>query len=299
MQQPYPEPDAEGNFVSPSLAMIRRVWQAFHEEQATPEDVVGVLHQVATILQVELTTLQAQLDQGISQPEDPVFQKIQQAFQHHLEAVELMASDFEQFPTGLAMAQQATNDLMAAHTEAMRHIEAMGQVSCIFCSHENPRGEERCHNCGRNLPGAVEKTSFAAQNTVGLEQGGPSGAEVTENYVSVARALEAWRREELDAAGLLATLEEVEQLTRAHRQETVQHRDLIEEAPPEAREALHQGVDQTQAALEDTLAALEKMKLAFVKEDDSYLETGLHDLELAARSLVQAFHVSRAAARVS
>lgn len=299
MQQPYPEPDAEGNFVSPSLAMIRRVWQAFHEEQATAEDVSGVLYQVAGILQVELSTLQAQLDQGVSQPDDPVFQKIQQAFQNHLAAVELMAADFEEFPAGLAMAQQATNDLMAAHTEAMRHIEAMGQVSCIFCSHENPRGEERCHNCGRNLPGAIEKSSFAAQNSVGLDAGGPSVADVTENYVLVARALEAWRRDELDAGELLGALEEVEQRTRAHREETFEHRQLIEQAPPEAHEALHQGVDQTQAALDDTLAALEKMKLAFVKEDDSYLETGLHDLEAAARSLVQAFHSSRAAAQLS
>lgn len=286
--------------------MIRAVWGAHQAEQATAEDVCGVLHQVAGFVQFELATLAAQVEQGISQPEDPIFQQIQQGFQNHLQAVEIMLSEFEleeptgaEFARGLQMAQDANNALMEAHRQAMEHIEAMAMVSCIFCNQENPRGEERCGNCGRNLPGAVEKSSFAAENAEGLERGGPQGSEVTENYVLVAQAVQAWRQEQIDADELLRALEEVEQRTRSHQAETVQHRDQISLAPEEAQEALHHGVDLTQAALAETLAALEKMKMAFMKEDDTYLETGLHDLEKAARGLVKAFHTSREAAALT
>ena len=281
--------------------MIRAVWGAFHQEQATGEDVCGVLHQVAGILQFELATLSAQVERGISQPEDPIFRQITQAFQSHLEAVEAMLTAFEQedsagFEAGMQSAQDANNALMEAHRQAMEQIEAMANVDCIFCRAENPRGEERCRNCGRNLPGAVEKSSFAAENAEGLERGGPQGAEVTENYVLLAGAVQEWRREEIDADQLMEALQAVEQRTRAHQADLVQQRDQIGLAPAEAREALHQGVDMTESALCDSLAALEKMKLAFVKGDDTYLETGLHDLEKASRALVAAYHAAREAA---
>lgn len=282
---------------------MRRVWEAFQNEQATGEDVLGVLHQVAGFVQFEQSTLADQVQKGISQPEDPIFRRISAAFAKHLRAVELCLSEFEleqltgeRYAEGLALAQEANNELMAAHQTGMEHIEAMANVDCIFCHHVNPRGEERCANCGRNLPGALEKSSFAAENVEGLERGGPQGSEVTENYIYVHQALHAWREEAIDADELLGAIEEVEKRTRAHQADILYQRDQISLAPPESQAALHHGVDLTQAGLRETLAALEKMKMAFQKEDDTYLETGLFDLERASRGLVEAFHAAREAA---
>ncbi len=294
------------NYESPALATIRRVWSAYQEGQATSEDVLGVLSQVAGFVQFELATLADQAEKGVARADDPIYRQIVSAFQSHLEAVEVMVGEFSQeeptgaeFSRGLELARAANDLMLEAHNQAMEHIQAMGRVSCIFCSQDNERGTERCSKCGRNLPAAVddpERSSFAAVNAEGLEGGGPKGAEVTDNYVEVARALQAWRQDQLDADGLLAVLDEVEQRSRQHRADLVQQREMVSLAPEEAREALHQGLELTESGLVETLAALEKMKLAFVKEDDTYLETGLHDLEKAAHTMVQAFHAARAAA---
>ncbi|MCE7870630.1 hypothetical protein DYH09_09660 [bacterium CPR1] len=245
-------------------------------------------------------------EQLVARADDPIYRQIVSAFQNHLEAVEVMVGEFSreqstgaEFARGLELARTANDLMLEAHNQAMVHIQAMGRVSCIFCSQENERGSERCSKCGRNLPPTAdepERSSFAAVNAGGLEGGGPKGSEVTDNYVEVARALQAWRQDQLDADGLLAVLEAVEQRSRQHQADLVQQREMIELAPEEAREALHRGLDQTEAGLVETLAALEKMKLAFIKEDDTYLETGLHDLEKASRTMVQAFHTARAAA---
>ncbi|MEW6280320.1 MAG: hypothetical protein AB1758_16950 [Candidatus Eremiobacterota bacterium] len=300
-----PAPDADGNYVSPSLAAIRGVWSLFQQEQATLEEVMAVLRQVAVFVHYELATLAEQAETGVSDPQNPIYQTTVDAFRKHLEALDVMGAALgeeavaEGFQRGLDLAQEATNQMMHAHHQMMEHLEAMGRFSCMFCGQETPRGMERCQHCGRVLPaapGEPEKTSFSAVNLEGLESGIPRGAEVTANYVQVAGAVQAWRNEQIDADQLLAVLEEVEQLTRAHQQECSQHRELIRQAPEEAQAALTDGVAMTEAGLDGCLAALEKMKLAFLKEDDSYLETGLHDLEGASRLMVQAFHASRAAA---
>lgn len=294
------------NHESPALATIRRVWAAYQEGQATSEDVLGVLSQVAGFVQFELATLADQAEKGVARADDPIYRQIVTAFQNHLAAVEVMTSEFSleepsgaEFARGLELAKAANDLMLDAHRQAMEHIEAMGRVSCIFCSHDNERGSDRCAKCGRNLPASAdepEKSSFAAVNAEGLEGGGPKGSEVTDNYVEVARALQAWRQDQLDADGLLAVLEDVEKRSRHHRAELVQQREMVGLAPEETREGLLRGIEQTEEGLVETMAALEKMKLAFVKEDDTYLETGLHDLEKAARGLVQAFHASRQAA---
>ena len=70
-------------------------------------------------------------------------------------------------------------------------------------------------------------------------------------------------------------------------------------APAPQREALAAAVSMTQDGLEASLAAIERMRLAFEKEDDTYLHLGLGDFEEASRLMVQSFLASKDAARSS
>lgn len=292
---------------SPSLSMLRNCWAAYLDEQATEEDVLGVLDTVQGFIQFELDTLQQQVEQGISQLENPTFQKIFGAFERHLEGLDRIALEFDPevtelevgsyFQEGYQICLEATGDLIDAHQQTMEHIEAMANVSCIFCSHSNPRESERCSQCGRNLPGSPSGSSFSLVNAEGLEGPVGSGLEVTGNYAKVAQAVEGWRQAQIDSDQLLAVLDEVEGKLAGHRQETEQYYREIASSPEAAREALEQAVAQTELGLDQSLDALETMKLAFDKEDDSYLVTGLDQLEQASNLLVQAYHASRQAAQ--
>ena len=291
---------------SPSLSMLRSVWGAYVQGEATPEDVLGVLDTVTGFINFELETLRQQALKGISDPENPTFQKIVGAFELHLEAIDQMAEEFSEesdsedeagqaFLEGFELAQKATDQLVEAHTQTMEHIEAMAKVGCIFCGHANARESERCAKCGRPLPGTPASSSFSLVNQEGLEAG-PSVGEVTQNYAMVAEAVDDWRNGLIQAEELLNTLEDVEQRLACHQEESQQYYDEIKQAPPEAQPALNEAVAMTEEGLIQSLAAIEKMKLAFDKEDDSYLENGLHEFEKASNLMVQAYHASREAA---
>lgn len=298
-----PRPDEQGNYTSPPLAALRRVWRDYGEGVATDEDVMTVLHAVADFAQLQIDQLNAQAESGRAQPEDRGFALILDAFEAHLDALEVMARQLDPeepedgaFERGLAMAQKATNQLMEGHQAVMDHIHATGTVSCMFCSHENPREAERCAQCGRTMPVPVAaKSSFSAVNAEGVQGGQEPSGETTENFVRLAQAVAAWRAGALDAEGLMEAIEEIEGRLLAHRHDNRKHVDLLERYAPERRRAVEAAIEATEASLARSLAALEKMKLAFVKEDDSYLETGLFDMEAAARTMVSSYRAMQAA----
>lgn len=197
------------------------------------------------------------------------------------------------YEIGLKLAQQATNQLALGHQKMVEHIEAMGRVSCMFCGRENDRGQAKCGQCGRALPQDAPTSSFEARESAGLDPA--SKGQVTENYKQLAAATEAWRAEQLDADGLLAKLEEVEDRLTRHQGDNLKYRETLENCPEEHRTALYNAVDATDKALDAGLLALEKMKLAFEKEDDSYLESGLHDFEASAWMMLAALSTMQAA----
>lgn len=297
-------PPPLGERESPSLSMLRAVWGAYGKGEAGPEDVLGVLDSVTGFINFELETLRQQAERGISDLNNPTFKRIVGAFELHLEAIDIMAEEFpedeggtgERFLEGFELAQQATLQLIEAHQSTMQHIEAMAKVACMFCSHSNPRESQRCARCGRPLPGSESGSSFSLMNAEGLETtGGPTGV-VTQNYAILAEAVEDWRNGVIQAEELLTTLEDIEQRLACHQEESQHYYQEIEKAPEHAQEALTEAVAMTEEGLAQSLAAIEKMRLAFDKEDDSYLETGLHDFEKASHLMVQAFQASKEAA---
>jgi len=292
------QPDEHGNYTSPPLAALRLVWQDYQAGVATADNLGNTLQAVMDFAQVQIDSLQAQVERGESDPEDPVFRQILEGFEHHQVAVDQMFAELEEpgqghFELGLKLAQQATNQLALGHQKMVEHIEAMGKVSCMFCGRENDRGQAKCNQCGRNLPQDVPTSSFEARESHGLDP--ENKGQVTENYKQLAAATAAWRAEELDADGLLTRLEEVEERLTNHQRDNLAYRETLEAYPEERRAEFYAAVDGIDKALEAGLMALEKMKLAFEKEDDSYLESGLHDFEASSYSMLAALAKMQAA----
>ncbi len=292
------QPDEHGNYTSPPLNALRLVWKDYQAGVATADNLGNTLQAVSDFAQFQLDSLGAQVERGESNPDDPVFRMVREGFEHHLVAVDQMFLELEEpaqghYEIGLKLAQQATNQLALGHQLMVEHIEAMGRVCCMFCGRENDRGQAKCNQCGRALPQDTPTSSFTARESEGLEPA--SKGQVTENYKQLAAATEAWRAEELEADGLLARIEEVEDRLTRHQGDNLKYRETLEGCPEEHRAALYKAVDATDKALDAGLLALEKMKLAFEKEDDSYLESGLHDFEASSWMMLAALSTMQAA----
>lgn len=310
-----PEPDEDGNYDSPALRALRRVWEDFVDEKAEEAHVMGVVAELDRFANAQLAQLNRQIEEGTAKTEEESFKLIYEAFEILLDATDMMAFEFVEpeeemeepeegfFLTGLELVQEATNQMMEGHNLALEHIQATSEICCMFCNHKNPRGIERCQKCGRALPkmpGQPVQSSFTAVQEEGLDRkSGPRGANVTENYVILAQGVGLWRENQIDAERLFEGIEEIEQRLIDHQNDLPDQRFMVEDQAPEhQREALLEAIDLTQEGLERSLAALDRMKLAFEKEDDTYLELGLSEFEEASKLLVQAFHANQKAARL-
>ena len=310
-----PTPDQDGNYDSPPLKALRRVWQDYQAEIATEPQVMDVIAELGRFAQHNLGLFEKQIDEGASDPDDPGFSLIIEAFELILEGCEHMALEFVEpeiedeveepaegfFPFGLSLVQEATNQMMEGHKLTLQHIASIGQVNCPFCSQRNSREELRCGKCGRNLPQtetvAVPGSFSSAVQEEGLEGSqGPQG-ELTENYVTLARAVSGWKSGAVTHQELAATLDAVEGKLLSHLDDTERQEQILKKAPQTLQPALASAVGLTQEALDASLAAIERMRLAFEKEDDTYLHLGLGDFEEASRLMVQSYLASKAAAQ--
>lgn len=300
-----PEPDEDGNYDSRALKALRRVWEDFCQEIATDENVMGVIQEVGFYSLAQLRGLEQQVDQGISDPENESFGLIFDAFELVVEACDFMALEFAEeipedleepeegfFEYGLALVQDATNQMMEGHKLAMEHIEAMSYVNCPFCSHLNYRENAKCDKCGRSMPTAPTQSGGAVnlKEHQGLERPDavPDG-EVTKNYVMASQLLEAWKAGAVSPEQLAESLDNLEQNFAGHLKELEQQEKMLERAPDSQRDALFEALDKTRHGLDMSLEAVAKMRQAFDRQDDRYLFFGLTDLEEASKLLVEAF----------
>ena len=148
-----PTPDANGNYDSPPLKALRRVWGDFEAGVATDTDVMDVIAELGRFAQHQLGLFEKKIESGASNPEDPGFSLILEAFEMVLEGCEYMALEFVEpdpedqveepeegfFACGLGMIQEATNQMMEGHQLTLEHIEASSVASCPFCAQKNPR----------------------------------------------------------------------------------------------------------------------------------------------------------------
>lgn len=311
-----PEPDENGDYESPALVALRRVWNDFCEEIATEEQVLDVVAEIGRFCQHNAELLESQIESGVSDPEDPGFALILEAFEMMLEACEYLALEFVEpdpedeveepeegfFPYGVELVQEATNQMMQGHTLLMQHIQEISEINCIFCSQPNSRENQRCSKCGRVLPqiGSQQPSgSFSAVSAEGLD--GPqtqgSEGELTRNYVFVARAVSGWQSGHTSPEELAQVLEGVEQNLLAHLEDTERQQVQLKKAPAEQQAALMEAVLMTQEALDASLAAVERIQSSFENEEETHLQLGLNEFEEASRSMIVAYNACKAAAQ--
>lgn len=292
---------------------MRRVWKDHLQEKASPEQVMDVIAEIGRFAQHNLGLFEARIESGESDPEDPGFSLIIEAFELVLEACEQMALEFVDpdpdddvqepeegfFDFGLALVQEATNQMMEGHQLTLDYIASIGQVNCPFCSTRNSRENARCDKCGRSLPVSdplPEGPGFSSVQEEGLDRlRGPASAEVTENYVVLARAVEGWKSQAVSQGQLEAIIDEVEAKLLSHLDDTELQEQILRKAPASRQPALAEAVAMTQDALDQSVTAIERMRLAFEKEDGAYLDLGLSDFEEASRLMVRSFHACKAA----
>ncbi len=278
------QPDADGNYSSPPLTAVKKCWDAYLEGQAELEDLTLTLQAYMDRVHLELNRLDAQVVQGLSSAKDPSFSAIVAGFEKQLEAVEEMALELEEpeqghMEAGLLLAQKANNFLAQAHQRLLARVEEMKNVNCPFCEASNPRGSERCGQCLRPLPqlaAEAPKTSFSFVQADGLQ--GTSQGPMTENARELTQAIEAYRQEQMDWEELYTVLDAIEDKLMQHQEE---NQKLLE---AEDASGLLQRTDD---ALNRSLEGLDYMRLAWEKEDDSYLDTGLTQFYAASEELLQ------------
>lgn len=271
-----PQPDAEGNYDSPPLAAVRRCWQDFLDGAATEDDLILTLQAFEDRVQFELDDLDAQVEQKKADPQDPSFIEIVAGFGQQLKAVERMLLELEEpdighMEAGLALAQKANNRLMQAFQQRMaQEPPAPTSVTCMFCGTECPLGSSRCTNCSRPLPvtgePAQQSSSFSVMQQDGLEAN-HSSRRLTQNAAHLIRSVEAWRAGQLDWESLYCVLDELEEKLLAHQEANQQN--IAEQGDAEGL------LGRTDKLLEESLAALDHMRLAWDKEDQSYLDSGI------------------------
>ena len=309
-----PKPDADGNYGSPALSALSRVWEDYCEEIASVEDVIGVIAEVGNFAHFQLRNMEEQVEKGLSNPDNEAFSLIFEAFEILLEGCEFMALEFAPeipedleepeegfFLHGYDLVQEATNQMMAGHKIGMEHIEAMAEVSCPFCAQINTRGTPKCDKCGRSLPSSDQEAgqSLNLVERQGLE-GKQSGAEreLTKNFAMTAHLLEGWKAGAVGVEELSRFLDDLQANFLAHLHDTEQQEQMIGRAPESQQPILKDSLEMTRQGLEMSLQSLEKMRLAFENEDDRYLFFGLADLEEASKVLVQAYWENKKAAKL-
>ena len=287
-----PEPDAQGNYDSPPLAAVRRCWDDVLAGRAQDEDLLLTLQAYSDRVQFELNRLESQVFQGLSDPKDPVFAAIVDGFERQLQAVERMAQEIDDpekghMDIGLELAQRANNALMKAHLELLQRVEQVSRMDCPFCGVSQERGGERCVQCGRTLPGLppVQQSSFSVVQAEGL-QPRAEGLPMTENARQLNEAYRSWKAGAMDWEQLYTVLDEVEDRLMRHQDSNAQA--VVDEGDPKGLLA------RTHEVLEDSLEALDHMRMAWDKEDDSYLEVGMGKFLEASDQLLQLLEKLRA-----
>jgi hypothetical protein len=266
------------------LAAVRLCWDALLEGQAQDEDLLHTLQAYSDRINGQLNQLEAQVFQGASDPKDPLFAALVDALERQLAGVERMAQEIDDpeqghMEVGFEMAQRAHNAAVAAQTHLSERPEPPAQLNCPFCGASQRRGAERCVQCGRVLPGMFDRpSSFSVIQSDGIS-GTQSGRAMTADARQLTQSVQAWRNGKLTWEQLYTVLDDIED-------KLMNQQDRNAEAV--VREGDAQGLlGRTHEALEDSLEALDHMRMAWDENEESYLELGQNRFLEASDALLQ------------
>ncbi len=273
------------DYSSPTLDALFDIFAAYNDGKATLNEVLDLINEVGEHVEDYLDALEEQAESGQVDVHDQGYLMIREGFEEHLEGLELLAEDPESPYDGLNMIQSAINRMVYGRRLLMARVRAAKVVECVYCSAENPIGETRCQACFRRLPVAGDAASMATSVTV--KEGRRGGTEVlTEEFVTLSRAVESWKAGQLSTGDLNATLDELAEALQDH---LIANRGLPDQLSRFGSTAVAQGrnlANRTSHALQISLEALQKMRRTFETDDGSYLENGIHDFYVQAKVLV-------------
>ena len=269
-------PDEFGDYDSPVLKTLREVWNRFLEDAADEDDVLGAVREARLQVDSHIDNLQAQVDANISDPDAPLFRSVARAFVEHLEALELMEREFDLSPDdpeyddfferGYMLAQAATNRMMQAHEATLEQIDKEGWTACGSCGARNLVTNRECHSCRVVLPKEVRMVSQRGRQSFLAEevtvQPSVDGT-VTENFLSVKRAVDRWLDQREGLSSVLGTIGEVKESMRLHLEDISRLLDSLT--------AEEQGVSsallETDNRVSESLNSLSRLERALTEGD--------------------------------
>lgn len=290
-----PEPDEEGNFETPASRSINAAWDAFAEDRVDAEQMTEFLDTVGKAIDTQLAFMDQMVAAGEEDPDNPIHQWIYGGFSKQREALDKMKRFFTEgdeavVEAGLDEFQDGTNQMMQGYAEFQKlRLEAM-RISCPKCGADALRGDPKCPSCGTALPQPeLPESQMTIISDDGLQTTIQEEGLSTPNFEKMDIAVDAWRHDELDKAGLQAVHTEVKGNFDAHLADVKKERQRLNELSAQEQEIMVGLLNGTEEALNKSLAAMEKIGIFFETDDPIHLDRGLDQLWEATKLIIRAY----------
>lgn len=274
------------NYSAPTLETLRDIFASYQVGEAELDEVLEEIQAVAEHVSDYLDQLDEQADSGLVDIHQEGYQMIREGFEEHLTGLELLEENPDSPKEGLDKIQSAVNLMVQGRRSLAASHEKSDFLTCVFCGQQNSVLESRCGKCSRQLPvtGATDSDGCS----ISVKEGSSSDSEMmTQEFVSLNKAVEKWRAGEISDYELLDDMDRLnDALAEQHEANAGIPKQLARLGAGAQAEGLL--VSQRSAeALEKSAGALVTMRRAFETGDGSYLENGLHAFYLQAKVLVE------------
>ena len=279
-------PDEEGNYGTPTLSLLFEVWDEYDYGEVEKDAVLDVLDRVEKLARSQIESMEsAALDPAVDLF-DPNRLKILDAFQAHLEGVDVMRGFFstgdpDSVDTALEIIQLATNQMITTYQSMAPDEQAQEPPKlCVMCSAPNPREAKSCSQCHAILP--VNETPtvsrlIAAEGPVGIAE---DTAQTTPNFLEICDAYDCWCERKLDDETFLKTVVRILENQRAEQRSMT----LALETPQGKQD--EQYLVEWISILDLNIAALESIVQAVKRSDEYGVDDAVTALEDATDAIV-------------
>ncbi|MBX3166127.1 MAG: hypothetical protein KF760_01900 [Candidatus Eremiobacteraeota bacterium] len=292
-----PEIDADGNYNSPVLTRVLDGYAAYLEDRSQRRAFTSTLDNVRTQVERLLNTMDACLQEGLDDPNNPIHQAARAGFEDFLTGLDELQDSVEQRDPKLAdgafeMLRLGTNRIMDAYAFFQKLRNVVMTLNCPQCEAENRKGDTKCHACGVTLPQfeTVEEGRVLAENAEGVLRQEPSTpALTTPNYQKLELALHRWRQNEIDDSALWNEISQVETNMNGHRQVNQSEMEDTEGLTEQEQEITLRLLGLIDVALDGSLKALDEMKLYWEDRDMDHLDKGMAMMGPPTQQMIEAF----------
>ena len=257
------------------LEALHATWDAYASEEIEESDVQRVLDFVESLVNQQVQSLEEAVEKTGADRFDPARVVILQGFQAHLQGLDVMRRFFDEddeglIEEGLAIMEDATELLFEGLEIGLEAFEQSPPKACPQCSADNDRASGYCHACNAVLP----VLPSPAESTVSWSEPSfhdPTESETTDEFATVADALEQWQNSAITSTQFCRLLLPVK---------TAVERDLM---------TLLEGEDEEPAVepLQGFLAALALLSDSVARDEPEGVGRSMAELAQATLSLLE------------